>query len=93
LIGIGGNAGGVCAVVDKARGINMPSKPVAAERIGRRRLFFFIGWNPCATAGDDSSAAFRLCTNKAKMNAHLVEKVGFLTPEKRVSQGVRRASP
>jgi hypothetical protein len=44
LAGIGGNGGGVCAVVDKATGINMPSKPVAAERIGRRRLFFFIGW-------------------------------------------------
>jgi hypothetical protein len=33
-----GNAG-VWAVEDIAMGINMPSNPVAAERIGRRLLF------------------------------------------------------
>jgi len=34
-----GAALGVCAVEDMAMGINMPSNPVAADRIGRRLLF------------------------------------------------------
>ncbi|WP_217537432.1 hypothetical protein [Stenotrophomonas sp. GbtcB23] len=58
--------------------MSMPSNPVAAERIGRRLLFSFIVWGPCATAGTDSSAAFRDCTNEAKMNAYRIEKARFL---------------
>jgi len=41
-----GEATGVCAVEDMAMGINMPNNPVAAERIGRRLLFWFIVWVP-----------------------------------------------
>gem|GEM_PF-3384097 len=37
-----GAALGVWAVDDMAMGMSMPSKPVAAERIGRRLLFSFI---------------------------------------------------
>ncbi|WP_336341131.1 hypothetical protein, partial [Stenotrophomonas muris] len=44
-----------------------------------------------ATADGDSSAAFPLCTNRAKINAHLVEKVGILTPRKCVSERVVQA--
>ncbi len=57
-----------------------------AQQTGGRRpdratqVVHFHRLDPCATAVCDSSAAFRLCTNKAKMNAHLIEKVGFLTP-------------
>ncbi len=54
-----------------------------AQQTGGRRTdratqaVLFHRLDPCATADGDSSAAFPLCTNKAKMNAHLVEKFGI----------------
>jgi len=61
-----------------AKGMSMPSIPVAAVRNGRRLLLFFIDGDPSATAAFDSNPAFRRYTNKAKMNAHPVEKDGLL---------------
>jgi hypothetical protein len=47
-----GAVAGVCAVEDMAMGINMPNNPVAAERIGRRLLFWFIVWVPVRDCWD-----------------------------------------